>query len=36
MMGPAEKDWGFLDEENEWVQHEEYIARRLEKLRNED
>ena len=34
MMGAQEKDWGFLDENNEWVQHEEYIKRRAEKLRN--
>jgi len=25
MMGPKEKDWGFLDKDGKWVQHEEYI-----------
>jgi hypothetical protein len=25
MMGPKEKDWGFLGEDGKWVQHEEYI-----------
>lgn len=28
MMGPKEKDWGFLDEEENWIQWEEYLARR--------
>lgn len=36
MMGPAEKDWGFLDQSNQWVQHEEYIARRLQALKNKN
>lgn len=25
MMGPKEKDWGFMDQDGEWVQHEEYL-----------
>jgi len=28
MMGPKEKDWGFLDEDEEWIQWEEYLSRR--------
>jgi hypothetical protein len=25
LMGPQEKDWGFLDEKNKWIQWESYL-----------
>lgn len=34
MMGPAKKEWGFLDKRNRWVQNEKYIAAR-QRLHNE-
>lgn len=31
MMGPREKDWGFIDEDEKWIQWEEYLERRKRK-----
>jgi len=31
MMGPKEKDWGFLNEGKEWVQWEKHLANRKKK-----
>lgn len=35
MMGKKEKDWGFLDENDTWVQWETYLSKKKEKVSNE-
>ena len=29
MMGPKEKEWGFIDEDNKWVHHQIYLDNKL-------
>ena len=32
LMGPKEKTWGFLNEQNIWVQHEEYLENKIKAI----
>lgn len=31
MPGPQQREWGFLDKKNQWIQHEEYLKSRMQK-----
>lgn len=31
MPGPQQREWGFLNKKNQWIQHEEYLAERMAK-----